>query len=197
MLAGNGRKIKLRKQTKKLGSVQQKVLLLLLGGFALACAQSPSKQWRIVKGICENWKEINKRTAERAIASLYESRLVEEKKNNDGTTTLILSDDGKKRALTYQIRAMRVQIPRVWDGKLRVVIFDIPEDERDVRDSFRDHLKRLGFLKLQQSVAVYPFDCKNEIDFIVELLGIRRYVRFMLVEHIDNEQHIRSFFKLA
>ena len=187
----------MRKEIRRLGATQQKILLLLLGGFALSCVRSPSKQLRIVKGLYENWKDINKRVAERAIASLYESRLVEEKRNADGTTTLVLSADGKKRALTYQTYEMKITRPKVWDKKWRVVIFDIPEDEREARDSLRGHLTRLGFHKLQQSVSVFPFECRDEIEFLVELYGIRKYVRFMIVEYIDNEVHLKQLFNLS
>ncbi|MDO8593914.1 MAG: CRISPR-associated endonuclease Cas2 [bacterium] len=189
-------KIKLRKQGKRLGAVQQKILLLLLGGIALACARSAGKQWRIMRGMHESWKEIDKGTAERAIAALYESRLVEATRNTNGTTTLVLSENGKKRALTYQIRTMRIKPPRAWDKKWRVVIFDIPEDEREARDSLRKHLADLGFYKLQQSVAIHPFDCRDEIDFLIELHDIRKYVRFMVVEYIDNELEVKRFFNL-
>jgi len=192
-----GYRIKLRKQTNKLGGIQQKILLLLLGGFALSCTRSPGRQWRIIKDIHENWKQIDKRTAERAIASLYESRLIEERKNPDGATTLILCEEGKRRALTYQIQAMKIKRPKTWDKKWRVVIFDIPEDEREARDSLRGHLSRIGFYKLQQSVAVYPFDCRDEIDFLIELHGIRPYVRIMEAGYIDNEAHLKSFFGVS
>lgn len=190
-------KIKLRKQTHKLGAVQQKILLLLLGGFALACTQSPTRQWRLIKDIYKDWKEIDKRTAERAIAALYESRLIETRDNSDGTKTLVLSENGKKRALTYKTRTMRIQPPKIWDKKWRIIIFDIPEDERETRDALREHLARLGFYKLQQSVAVHPFDCRDEMDLIIELLGVRKYVRLIVAESIDNELDVRRFFGLS
>lgn len=192
----NGQKIRPRRQGRRLGAVQQKILLLLLGGFAIACTQSPTKQWRILKGIRENWKEIDKGTAERAIAALYESRLIEQKLNPDGTTTLVLSESGQKRALTYQTSAIKINPPPVWDRKWRIVVFDIPEDEREARDSLRKHLADLGFYKLQQSVSVHPFDCRNEIDFLVELHDIRKYVRYIVAEHIDNELVLKRFFNL-
>ena len=92
---------------------------------------------------------------------------------------------------------MKIEPPRVWDQRWRIIIFDIPEHMRYDRDAFRDHLTRLGVLKLQQSVGVYPFDCKNEIDFIVELLDIRKYVRFITANHIDNETHLKRIFNLS
>ena len=36
---------------------------------------------------------------------------------------------------------------------------------------------------------------KNEIDFIIECLDIRRYVRYILADYFDNEAHLKDFFK--
>ena len=185
-----------RKKTRKLGSVQQKILLLLLGGFALSCSRSPSKTLQIIRGMHETWKDIDRQVANRAIQALYESNLLEKIENKDGTTTLVLNEDGRKRALTYHIRNIKAPKLNIWDRKWRMIIFDIPEYERVARDAFRDHLEYMDFFCLQKSVWVYPFDCKKEIDFIVEILEIRKYVRFITADFIDNEEHIKLFFNL-
>lgn len=185
-----------RKKTKKLGAVQQKILLLLLGGFALSCSRSPNKTLQIIRGMHETWRDIDKQAADRAIQALYESNLLEQRENEDGTITLVLNEGGKKRALTYQIKNIKVPTPRKWDKKWRLILFDIPEGERESRDALREHLEYMKFFCLQKSVWVYPFDCKSEIDFIVELLDIRKYVRFLIADFIDNEAHIKQFFSL-
>src|SRR3989344_7410476 len=56
--------------------------------------------------------------------------------------------------------------PRRWDGLWRVLIFDVPEYRKGVRDNIRRSLQAVGFLRLQDSVWVYPYDCE---DFIVLL----------------------------
>lgn len=150
-----------------------------------------------MKGMREQWKEINKQVAERAIATLYESKLINMQKNADGTTTIILSEKGKKRALTYDAWNMKIQRPKQWDKKWRVIIFDIPEAERSVRDSLRTHLTHLGFYKIQQSAFAYPFNCHDEIDFLVELHEAKKHVRFIVAEHIDNEEHLKKIFTLS
>ena len=183
-----------RKKTRKLGVVQQKILLLLLGGFVLSCSRSPSKTLSIIRGMNETWKDIDKQAADRAIQALYESTLVHAKENPDGSITLTLNEDGRKRALTYRHKDIKIPKPARWDKKWRLVLFDIPEDEREARDAFREHLDYMGFFCLQKSAWVYPFDCKNEIDFIVECLDIRAYTRFIVAEHFDNEDHLKNFF---
>ncbi|HEY4496203.1 MAG TPA: hypothetical protein VJC04_02490, partial [Candidatus Paceibacterota bacterium] len=85
---------------KKIGSVQKKILLLLISGLVLSATHSSRKQWRIIRAVSEGFKEIDQRAIDRAVNSLYKTKLVSEKQNRDGTTTLILSDDGRKRALT-------------------------------------------------------------------------------------------------
>ena len=185
-----------RKKTKRLGRVQKKILLLLFGGLALSCSRSPSKTLQIIRGMHEAWKDIDKQAADRAIQALYESSLVDAKENTDGTLTLILNEKGKKRALTYRYTDIKIPKPAMWDKKWRLIIFDVPEWEREARDAFRDHLDYMGFFCIQKSAWVYPYNCKDEIDFIVECLDVRKYVRFITADYFDNEEHLRRFFRL-
>ncbi len=188
-----------RKQTRiqrKIGPRQQKILLLLLGGLALGCSGSSRTSWKIIGAMRKEWENISRQNAERAINKLYESKLLVKKENTDGTTTLLLSEEGKKYALTYRAKDMKIAKPKEWDKKWRVVLFDIPEDERGARDAFRIHLTHMGFYGLQKSAAIYPFDCKNAIDFLVELHNIRSSVRFLIVDSVDNEAHLKKIFRL-
>ncbi len=92
-----------------------------------------------------------------------------------------------------------MEIPKMkkWDGKWRVFLFDIPENKKKFRDIFRSHLKKLGFFEFQKSVFVHPFDCENELEFLIEFYNIRANVRFILAEKIDNELHMKNHFNLA
>ena len=181
----------------RVGVVQKKVLLLLLAGLSLSCARSLGEQWRILKKMRGEWNDIGKQAIEQAINSLYESRLLESRKNMDGTATLVLSENGKKRALTFQAHAMKIQPQKIWDRKWRVVLSDIPEEKRGARDALRHHLHYLGFYGLQKSVSVHPFDCKDQIDFLIELHDLRQYVRFMIADSIDTEAHLKRIFNLT
>lgn len=181
---------------KKVGAIQRKILLLLLGGVALACARTIGEQWKILTEMGEEWEHIKRQRVERAIAALYESRLVSTRKEKDGSYTLTLNEDGRKRALTYNLENMHIPEPVKWDGNWRVVLFDIPEDKRSERDSLRTRLLNLGFFELQRSVLVHPFECYDEIEFLIELGDVRPYVRFIRAHHIDNEPHLRKFFRL-
>lgn len=173
----------------------QKVLLVLLTGVALSIAYTPRQYWRTVKIAGKEWKKINKKELRYELRKLYQSKLIGRKENLDGSTTMILTEKGKLRALTYRFDEMKIKNKK-WDGKWRMVGFDVPEKVRWGRDALRDKIKKLGFYEFQKSVFIYPHDCKNEIDFIIEFFGIRKYVRFGILEYIDNEKHLKEIFKL-
>ncbi len=182
--------------SRGLGKTQQKVLLLLLGGIALGLSGSPRRSFQILETIGKEWKEIDRQILKRAIKNLYESKLVNEKQNADGTITLLLSSEGKQKALTYDLDNIKIKKPEKWDKKWRVVLFDIPENRKRLREIFRFHLKKLGFYEFQKSVFIHPYDCKNEIDYLIEFYNIRKFVRFLIAESIDNELHLKHHFKL-
>lgn len=178
------------------GTNQQKILLLLFGGIALGLSGSPKKYFQILDSIAKEWKELDKRALKRAIKKLYESKLIKEKENPDGTVTLVLTDKGKQKALTYDLDKMEIKKPKQWDKKWRVVLFDIPEKIKKTREAIRIHLKNLGFYEFQKSVFVHPYDCQDEIDYLIEFYDIRRFVRFIIADSIDNELHLKKHFDL-
>ncbi|MBI2475983.1 MAG: hypothetical protein HYV67_01960 [Candidatus Taylorbacteria bacterium] len=174
----------------RVGTTQKQILLLLLAGTAMGLSGSPKTFFKILSSLPEALREIEEKNVRRAIQNLYRSRLAEKQEHPDGTMTLALTDEGKRVALRYDINKMKVVKPRKWDEKWRIVTFDIPQKARWIRDSLREHLRQLQFYELQKSVFVHPFDCKNEIDYIVEFYNIRRHVRFIIADSIDNELHI-------
>lgn len=63
-----------------------------------------------------------------------------------------------------------------WDGKYRIVIFDIPEQKRLIRDLFRRNLKKWGFKHLQKSVWISKRDVYQKLSNYVHDLGIEKWV---------------------
>ncbi len=59
-----------------------------------------------------------------------------------------------------------------WDGRWRLVMFDIPESKRDVRDKLRRSLSKLGMGILQASVWISPNDIRKDITETVERLNL-------------------------
>ncbi len=169
---------------------------MLVTGFALGFSRSPKNYFKILDGIAKEWKEINRKALVRAVREFYNDRIVEYKEKKDGTLEIVLTKKGEKRALKFQIDEIKIEKPEKWDGKWRMVIFDIPEKKKRAREALRNKLKELGFKDLQKSVFVFPYECEDEIDFIVEVFEIRRFVKFMRVDSFTNEEQFKLKFSL-
>jgi DNA-binding transcriptional regulator PaaX len=102
----------------------------------------------------------------------------------------------KKGQLEILLRKAIMQKPHVWDGKWRVVIFDIPEDSRDKRNQLRSLLKKNDFIKLQASVFVSPYPLNREAVKYLQETGLIDYIMFLKVEEMDNDKDLRKQFGL-
>lgn len=98
-------------------------------------------------------------------------------------------------ALAILEATYRVKRPR-WDGRWRVLIFDIPEYRKEVRDKIRRTLMHIGFMRLQDSVWVYPYDCEDLVVLLKADLRIGRDVLYMIVDELEGDIKLRREFGL-
>lgn len=78
--------------------------------------------------------------------------------------------------LNRTLDAIKQEELNAWDHHWRLVIFDIPETKRKLRDAFRNFLRHEGFGLLKSSVWLSPWD-KNEV--------IKRFIkRHNLANHV-------------
>ena len=68
--------------------------------------------------------------------------------------------------------------------------------KKAAREALRKKLKDLKFVELQKSTFINPYECEDEIDFVVEFFQIRPYVRYLRVEYFTNEEQLRIKFGL-
>lgn len=97
---------------------------------------------------------------------------VESKKIN-GKILLRLTDAGWRRAQLLKIKRNASQLER---GTLCLVIFDIPEKRRRVRNTFRRFLKECGFTQLQKSVWQSHHNVGEPVRDLVKELELESWV---------------------
>lgn len=114
----------------------------------------------------------------------------------DGHPLVKITQNGKIRALRYKLSEMQIKKPRRWDGKWRLVIFDIPEKYKRIREIFRYHLKTMGFYQLQKSVWVQAFPCFDEIEFLRQVYQVGFNVSYVIAEKIEDDDFLKSRFEL-
>lgn len=186
-----------RRAPRLYSPLKQKILLLLAAGVALSFAGTLGRQWRILEDIPREWKKINRQYLYRVVREFRDRQLVSAKDNADGTLSVFLTKKGRERVLTFDDRKMRIEKPNRWDGKWHVVLFDIPEKNKLARESLRFKLRELGFHQWQKSVFVYPYTCREQIDFISEFFNVRAHVRYATMSDITNEAELRLHFNLV
>ncbi len=107
-----------------------------------------------------------------------------------------LTKKGLKFQKQLKLEETILNKPKEWDGIWRLISYDIPNRLKQKRDWFRSILMRLGFLKIQESLWVYPFDCKEEIAIIAQDLGIASYVIVMITDNLPKEEEWENEFAL-
>ncbi|KKS64729.1 MAG: repressor in the phenylacetic acid catabolic pathway [Candidatus Daviesbacteria bacterium GW2011_GWA1_42_6] len=122
-------------------------------------------------------RKLKKPALSQALRRLRENGLVE--LLSDGELTLRLTDRGKDRALWMK---MKMEDEK-WDGKWRLVCWDIPEKRRAARNLLRHKLKQLGFQCFQKSVWGCKKDCTKPLRDFIRQVGIEDWV--MVVESDD------------
>ncbi len=130
------------------------------------------------------------------VDQLKKQKYVSIKEKPNGETMVTITKNGMRRALVYQLDSMKLEKPKRWDKKWRVVIFDIPERHKKLRNAFRVRLRQMGLYALQKSVYVSPYPCFSEIEFLRELYGVAFDAQYMVVEKLENDDRLLRHFDL-
>lgn len=140
-----------------------------------------------------DWREFDKERYYHSLWQLEKQGYI--KRYKDSKKNLIeLTKIGQAKAVRYAIKDWQIEKPKIWDKKWRIIIFDIPNDKKILREIVRQRLKYWGFHQLQESVFVYPFDCNTEISALKYTYNLGRYVQYLVVESIETELDLVDLF---
>lgn len=182
--------------TKKTNIKVGKIILLTIAGAGLlSMAIVAPNALQAIDTITGKKSKYRKYYIDSAISRLMKQGLIKFK-NKDGKKFLILTDKGELEIIQYKFQDKAIKRPRKWDKKWRVVIFDIKEYRRKTRDKLRITLTNLGFVKLQNSVWVFPYECEDIIILLKADFKIGRDVLYMTVDKIENDKWLKKEFSL-
>lgn len=163
---------------------------------ALAATLRPIAIGRIAKTIFRV-HALERHRLTQALQRLEKRGLVRRQKRDDGNEYLLLTEAGEKAFMAEKRRGLALHRPAKWDKKWRIVIFDIKEDKKTVRDAMRRHLKRLGFYPLQKSVFATPYACNEEISFLQKFYEADSEICLIEATSLGiRERSARQFFAL-
>lgn len=144
-----------------------------------------------------NKRRIDKKKIYRSIKMLEKREIIILKEINE-QVFVQLHDNGKSTVLKYSIKSLLnfKKSKMEWQKKWYLVLFDVPEIQRNKRDYLRRLLLKLGFYPYQKSVYLFPYDCEEEIRLIKKIVEGGKYMSYIVAEKIENEKLAKIFFKL-
>lgn len=142
------------------------------------------------------WKEYDPARLKFLIKRLRQKKLITVvEQNNYGVVKL--TQKGKQKVLKYNLETMKITKPEKWDGKWRLMIYDITHFKRKQQTALRKMFRQLEFLPLQKSVYLTPYPCEKEVSFLREYFEVGKEVLYLIVDQLEHETVYKEHFGLT
>lgn len=141
----------------------------------------------------KEWNRFNQARLRFVLKRLHQQKVVEVSKE-DRVNIVKLTDKGRVKFMKYKLEEIMIDKPPRWDGRWRLIIYDIGKEKRVLSEIFRSFLNKMEFLKLQRSVYLTPYKCDEQIEFLRQYYGLDKEVLYLVVEKIENEQVYKNYF---
>lgn len=99
------------------------------------------------------------------------------------TFGIMLTPKGAQKVLRIKHRIKEKK--RRNDGRWLMIIFDIPEKEKRIRERLRNALVDLGYEQLQKSIWVCPYDVHKDTEEFIRFYDISSYVKLFLIGELN------------
>lgn len=142
----------------------------------------------------KEWRKFNVSYLKRNLKRLAEQKIVEVVEEN-GEEVIKLTSKGKTKFLRFQMEDLSLRMPR-WDGKWRIVLYDISKFRKHQQEQFRRLIKDMNFFPLQKSVYLTPYPCSEQIAYLREYFGIGDEVILIRADNLEDEEVYKEYFGL-
>ncbi len=180
--------------------IQTIVLRTLYATGAITTALVAPKMLKMF-AVLDRGKSRRKELYERADQALYRLRnkkLITFSKTEVGRPIVHLTTRGETEIAKIILRQYKISETAVWDGKWRVVIFDIREKRRKVRQRLRVLLTGAGMIRLQDSVWIHPYPCDEFVAIVrANLRSGTGELLYFIAEGLESDRRLREHFNLA
>lgn len=169
-----------------------------VGLITIAAISGPQFMSQVVgRYFKEKSKEMARRRA-RKLREFKERKLLIFEEMSDGSTKIILSHQGKQLIRQYKLEDMKLAVPKTWDRKWRIIMYDIPKKRQRASQALSAKLHQLGLYQLQRSVWISPYECIKELEFICAIfeLPLDEYIFYFTAPDIPKEKDVKDFFNL-
>jgi DNA-binding transcriptional regulator PaaX len=115
-----------------------------------------------------------------------------------GARRILITEKGRRAMDEIEFGEYKIPEKTFWDGKWRVLVFDISEKRRRTRNQLRRLLDGAGFVRIQDSVWVHPYPCDEFVSLVRAHLksGVGE-VRYFAAEALESDKGLRERFHLG
>jgi CRISPR-associated endonuclease Cas2 len=179
----------------RIGSIEKQILKMFLGVASIEFNRD--KYWEDEKWIDIFKLVTQKRELPVAVDRLNKKDLLKLVHKN-GKISLLLTKKGKTYLKENFFNISNVKVGnKIWDGKWYIVIFDIPEVRRKIRNILRFHLKKIGFVQVQGSVWAYPYPSNEIVTLIKTNFELSSEVVYIIADYIEGENKLMKIFNIS
>ena len=174
-------------RTKNSLIIDEFLRLCMLGGVGVTALVAPNAIGALERPLAKLVKHLDRSVDQRQLAYyMKRTNIVEVVEQPDGSYTINLTGKGEQRGRKVLFEKMEIPQPARWDGRWRMVVFDVPEKHRNARFALTEKLKELGFFMMQKSLWVHPFPCLEQIAVIKHVYPeVAHYVVLLETDTID------------
>ena len=185
-----------------IGSIQKAILCFLQEALeeatdiSVAALLSGMSSQALYKNLNALKRERAMRQIRRSLRQLKQKNIVE-MKIRSGEPRVRLSPLPKEFRQRFELEELTLKRLPKWDGKWRIVVFDVPERHGKARRALSHKMEQIGAARLQDSVFVYPFPWRDEVEFVSEIFQVSPYVRYIEAVSIDGAERLQKYFGLS
>ncbi len=157
----------------------------------------------VVHGISGTFSKLfgNKKEKQKALyekmwrnfQTMKQERSFEFVEERDGHVIYKITPRGKEKIKRVIFDELSINTAEKWDGKWRLIIFDIPEKFKVARNALSKKLREMNFYQCQKSVWIHPFPCLEEIEFIKDIFEIKPFVKIFIVNEMTDGKTLYHF----
>jgi DNA-binding transcriptional regulator PaaX len=174
----------------RIGPVAEAIIGIVAIGGVVAIAVCAPNALQVLAPFFKKKKYSAKKAIERNIEILVQKGLLTKKRNQLELTQkgrLISFLKGYDNVISEQ---------KKWDGKWRLVIFDVPHSKNKERLELTRGMKMHGFHLLQRSVWLYPYPCDAFIQTLTAYLDLKQEIIYITEASLPDEGKYKKIFKL-
>lgn len=187
-----------KRVSKRDRAIQVILLVLVVAGAVSIAVIAPSILAGFAQlGLLPRSKDARKEHyIRKTVKRMAEENMVDVYQDTNGDTVVSITNTGRLFLAKKRLKDIVVERTKKWDGRWRIVSFDVRECKRQSRDELRNVLRSLGFVYVQRSLWAFPYPCDEVITEIAAALSIDDAVLYMTVMSTNKDDWLRKKFRL-